>query len=115
MQIKVDDMVEIITGESRGIRARVLTVNHQTGKIIVEGVNLVYKHVQRSQRNPQGGRLSREMPIQASNALKVCEKCNQATRLGVRYDKSGSKERFCKKCSGGLGTLAPPKAAYAEK
>lgn len=115
MQIKVDDMVEIITGESRGVRGRVLTVNHQTGKIIVEGVNLVYKHVQRSQRNPQGGRLSREMPIQASNALKVCEKCSKPTRLGVRYDKDGGKERFCKKCGDGLGTLAPPKAAYAQK
>ena len=115
MQIKVDDMVEIIAGDDRNVRGRVLTVNHQTGKLIVEGVNLVYKHVQRSQRNPQGGRLSREMPIQASNVLKVCEKCSKATRLGVRYNKDGSKERFCKKCGGGLGTVSPPKAAYAQK
>jgi large subunit ribosomal protein L24 len=115
MQIKVDDMVEIIAGDDRKVRGRVLTVNHQTGKVVVEGVNLVYKHVQRSQRNPQGGRLSREMPVQASNVLKVCEKCNKATRLGLRYNKDGSKERYCKKCGSGLGTIAPPKAAYAQK
>ena len=62
MQIKVDDMVEIVTGDDRGQRGRVLTVDRTAGKMIVEGVNLVYKHVRRSQRNPQGGRLSKEMP-----------------------------------------------------
>ena len=114
MQIKVDDTVQIMTGDDRGVRGKVLNVNRDTGKIIVEGVNLVYKHVQRSQRNPQGGRLSREMPIQASNALLVCEKCSRATRLGLRYNKDGSKERFCKKCGGALGIVAPAKAAYAK-
>lgn len=114
MQIKVDDTVEIRAGDDRGVRGKVLDVNRHTNKIIVEGVNLVYKHVQRSQRNPQGGRLSREMPIQASNVLLVCEKCSKASRLGVRYNKDGSKERFCKKCGGGLGIVAPPKAAYAK-
>jgi large subunit ribosomal protein L24 len=115
MHIKVDDTVEVIAGDDRGVRGRVLTVNRQTGKIIVEGVNRVYKHVQRSQRNPQGGRLSREMPIQASNVLIVCEKCGAATRLGARYAADGSKERYCKKCGAGLGRIAPPKAAYAQK
>lgn len=114
MQIKVDDTVQIMTGDDRGVRGKVLNVNRDTGKIIVEGVNLVYKHVQRSQRNPQGGRLSREMPIQASNALLVCEKCSRASRLGLRYNKDGSKERFCKKCGGALGIVAPAKAAYAK-
>lgn len=115
MHIKVDDTVEVIAGDDRGVRGRVLTVNRQTGKIIVESVNRVYKHVQRSQRNPQGGRLSREMPIQASNALIVCQKCAAATRLGARYATDGSKERYCKKCGAGLGTISPPKAAYAKK
>ncbi len=115
MHIKVDDTVEIIAGDDRGVRGRVLTVNRQTGKIIVEGVNRVYKHVQRSQRNPQGGRLSREMPIQASNALIVCEKCSAAARLGARYAVNGSKERYCRKCGAGLGMISPPKAAYAQK
>jgi large subunit ribosomal protein L24 len=115
MQIKVDDTVEVIAGDDRGVRARVLSVDRQTGKLIVEGVNQVYKHVRRSQKNPQGGRLSKEMPVQASNVLMVCEKCTKATRLGVRYADNGSKERFCKKCGANLGQVSPPKAAYAKK
>ena len=63
MHIRIDDTVEITTGDDRGLRGKVLRVDHQAGKIVVEGVNRVYKHVRRSQKNPQGGRLSKEMPI----------------------------------------------------
>ena len=62
MHIRVDDTVEVMTGDDRGERAKVLKVDHNAGKVLVEGVNRVYKHVRRSQRNPQGGRLSKEMP-----------------------------------------------------
>ena len=115
MLIKVDDTVEIVAGDDRGVRGRVLSVNHSTGKIVVEGVNLVYKHVQRSQRNPQGGRLSREMPIDASNVMIVDPKSGQRTRIGVRYLDDGSKERYAKQTGTSLGTISPPKAAYARK
>ena len=113
MQIKVDDMVEVITGDDRGQRGRVLTVDRKKGKLVVEGVNLVYKHVRRSQRNPQGGRLSKEMPVRVSNVMLVCEKCNNATRIGTRYEKNGSKVRFCKKCGTTISEIAPAKKAYA--
>ena len=115
MFIRVDDTVEIIAGDDRGTRGKVLRVNRNTGKIVVEHVNRVYKHVRRSQKNPQGGRLSMEMPIQASNALLVCEACGAATRLGTRYLDDGSKERYCKKCGAGGGQVSPPKARYAKK
>jgi large subunit ribosomal protein L24 len=113
MQIKVDDMVEVITGDDRGQRGRVLTVDRQAGKLVVEGVNLVYKHVRRSQRNPQGGRLSKEMPVRVSNVMLVCEKCNKATRVGARYEKNGSKVRYCKKCGTTISEISPAKKAYA--
>lgn len=113
MKIKLDDTVEVITGNDRGVRGRVLNVDHEKRKVIVEGVNQVFKHVRRSQKNPQGGRLSKEMPIPASNVLVVCEKCNQATRLGARYETDGSKHRYCRKCGASIGQIAPPKAAYA--
>lgn len=115
MQIKLDDTVQVITGDDRGVRGKVLSVDRQAGKLVVEGVNLVYKHVRRSQRNPQGGRLSKEMPVCTSNVLIVCEKCNQPTRLGVRYANDGAKHRYCKKCGADLGQVAPAKAAYANK
>jgi large subunit ribosomal protein L24 len=115
MHIRVDDIVLVIAGDDRGVRGKVLSVDHHAGKLIVEGVNRVYKHVRRSQRNPQGGRLSKEMPVQASNVQLICESCSQAVRTGVRYQDDGSKERFCKKCGKNLGQIAPPKAAYAKK
>ncbi len=115
MHIRVNDTIEVITGDDRGQRARVLSIDREAGKVLVEGVNRVYKHVRRSQRNPQGGRLSKEMPVQISNVLLVCEKCSAATRTGARYLDDGSKERFCKKCGASLGEIAPPRGAYAKQ
>ena len=115
MHLRVDDTVEVITGDDRGQRGRVLSVDRQSGKLIVEGVNKVYKHVRRSQRNPQGGRLSKEMPVQISNVLFVCPSCGKAARTGARYTDDGSKERYCKKCGNSDGRISPPRAAYAKK
>ena len=74
----------------------------------------VFKHVRRSQQNPQGGRLEKEMPVSAANVMLVCSACGELARTGVRYLDDGSKERFCKKCSKGNGQIAPPKTAYAK-
>jgi len=115
MHIRVDDTVEVITGDDCGTRAKVLSVDRAAGKVTVEGVNRVYKHVRRSERNPQGGRLSMEMPVQMANVLLVCEACGAATRTGARYLDDGSKERFCKKCGAGVGQIAPAKARYAKQ
>ncbi len=115
MRIRVNDQVEVVTGEERGTRGRVLHVDHASSKVVVEGVNKVFKHVRRSQRNPQGGRLSKEMPVPASNVLLVCQACGKATRTGARYLDDGSKERYCKKCGAGNGQVAPAKARYAKK
>ncbi len=115
MWIRVNDNVEIIAGEDRGTRGKVLRVDRSTGKLVVEQVNRVYKHVRRSQRNPQGGRLSMEMPIPLSNTLLVCEACSAATRTGSRVLDDGSKERFCKKCGAGNGQIAPAKDSRAKK
>ncbi len=115
MHIKVNDTVEVITGDDQGARGRVLAVDHTAGKAVVQGVNRVYKHVRKSQKNPQGGRLSKEMPVQLSNVLLVCGACSAATRTGARHQDDGSKHRYCKKCGADNGQLAPPKARYAKK
>lgn len=104
----------VITGADRGIQSRVISIDRSTGKALVEGVNRVYKHVRRSQKYPQGGRLSREMPVQLSNLQFSCPSCGKPARLGVRIAKDGSKERFCKKCAAGVGELAPAKATSAK-
>lgn len=114
MRIKTGDLVEIIAGEGRGTkdrptRGKVLAVFPERNKIIVEGVNRVLKHVRRSQRNPQGGRLSKEMPISVSNVMLVCPQTNQRTRVGVRVNKDGAKERWCKVSGAAAGVIAQPK------
>lgn len=111
MHIRVDDMVEVISGDDRGTRAKVLKVDRSAGKLVVEGVNRVYKHMRRSQKNPQGGRLSKEMPVQLSNVKLVCTSCGKASRTGARLRDDGTKERYCKKCGAGIGVLAPPHKA----
>jgi large subunit ribosomal protein L24 len=115
MRIRVDDTVEVTAGDDRGVRGRVLSVDHKEGRLIVEGVNRVFKHVRRSQKNPQGGRLSKEMPVRISNVMLVCTHCDSPTRIGARYDKDGAKLRFCRSCGQSLGNIAPPRPAYASK
>jgi len=114
-KIRINDIVEVQVGTDADTRAKVLQVDHAAGKVIVEGVNRVYKHVRRSQKNPQGGRLSKEMPINISNVKLVCEKCSAATRIGARFLDDGSKERFCKACNAGLGQIAPANSNRAKK
>jgi len=109
MHIRVDDTVLIIAGDDRGVRGRVLSVDRSAGKLVIEGVNRVRKHVKRSQRNPQGGQLSKEMPVQLSNVQLVCRSCDKPARSGSRRLADGSKERFCKKCDAANGELSPPR------
>jgi len=115
MWIKVGDTVEVTTGDDIGVKAKVKAIDHAAGKVTVEGVNRVYKHVRKSQRNPQGGRLSMEMPVQMANVAVVCTRCSKPSRMGSRFAKDGAKERYCKKCGGSTGEISPPKAAHATK
>jgi large subunit ribosomal protein L24 len=120
MHVKNGDTVEVICGDDKGTKdsrkmARVLRILPKENKVVVEGVNRVYKHVRPSNKNRQGGRLSREMPISASNVLKVCDRCGRGVRVGFRFSDDGAKERFCKRCGSGLGTVSPPRAAHAKR
>ena len=111
MKIKVDDTVQVISGADKGAVGKVISVDHQSNKIVVEGVNKVYKHVRRSQKNPQGGRLHKEMPIYASNVMVMDE--GSPTRVGYRYLKDGSKERYAKATGNSLGVISGPNPKYA--
>jgi large subunit ribosomal protein L24 len=108
MLIRSGDTVEVQTGNAKGTRAKVLQVlpeKEGRRRIVVEGVNRVYRHIRKSQKNPQGGRLSKEMPIDASNVLVVCTACGKASRLGAKIATDGVKTRICRKCGADLGTL----------
>lgn len=113
MLIKTGDIVEVRTGNARGTRAKVLAVKSAKdggkpghgGSVVVEGVNRVYRHIRRSQKNPQGGRLSKEMPINASNVLVVCGGCGKAVRIGVKVAADGGRSRVCRACGHDLGVI----------
>ncbi|MBM3995568.1 MAG: 50S ribosomal protein L24 [Planctomycetes bacterium] len=120
MNIRKDDIVEVITGDDAGTaevrtRARVLRVIAEENKVVVEGINRVYRHLKPNRRNAQGGRLSKEMPISLSNVKLFCGNCQRGVRVGRRYLPDGRKERFCKKCGAGLGFLSKERPAYAQK
>jgi large subunit ribosomal protein L24 len=116
MKIKVNDTVEVIAGDDRGERGKVLAVNREKNTVVVEGVNKVYKHIRRSQKNPQGGRLSKETPVAASNLKVICEQTQKPTRVGYRYLDDGSKERFAKVSGATIGArVSPARDARAKK
>jgi large subunit ribosomal protein L24 len=113
MHIKSNDIVEVIAGDDKGKRGKVLRVDRAKGKLVVEGVNKVWKHLKPSRLNPQGGRLSKEMPMDASNVMLIDPTTNKPTRVGVRYLPDGTKERYAKKSGASLGRVSPPRAKYA--
>lgn len=113
--IRKDDIVVILTGDDKGKRGRVLRVLMKDNKVLVEGVNKVYKHLRPSRQNTQGGRLSKEMPVDISNVALVDPSTNKPTRVGVRYLPDGSKERFAKKSGTMLSKIAPANPKYAKK
>ena len=80
---------------------------------MVEGVNRVYKHVRRSQKNPQGGRLSKEMPISISNVLLVCTACGKPARTGARHRAGRREGTVLQEVQAAIGVIAPPQASRA--
>lgn len=98
--------------EEKGSVARVLKVMVDSDRVVVEGVNYVYRHVRRSQKNPQGGRVAKEAPIHVSNVMLYCAKCNGParvrTQVGEKTDARGKRRRetlrICKKCGEALGS-----------
>jgi large subunit ribosomal protein L24 len=109
MHIRKDDLVEVIAGDDAeaGRARRVLRVIPERNKVVVEGVNRVYKHLKPNRRTQQGGRLSKEMPIDVSNVNLYCTTCKRGVRIGKRLASDGRKERYCKKCGGNLGYIGP--------
>ena len=120
MHVHKDDIVEVITGDDAGgpkgrTTGRVLRTLPDKNKVVVEGINRVYKHLKPGRQNPQGGRLSKEMPIDVSNVLLYCSTCRRGVRIGRRYTKDGRKGRYCRKCKNSLGFLSKARKAYAGK
>jgi large subunit ribosomal protein L24 len=96
MYLKRNDLVVVISGVHVGRQGRVLRVLRDTDQVLVQGVNLRYKHLRRSQKNPQGGRIRKEAPLHVSKVQLVDPKTNQPTRVGFRTD-GGRKVRYARR------------------
>jgi large subunit ribosomal protein L24 len=104
MRIKKGDQIEVITGkpEYKGKRGEVIRVFPKEGRVVVQGINLRTKHqrqVQSQGKTVNPGIVKLEGPIDVSNVMVVCKKCNKPTRVGISRD-GGKAIRVCKKCGG---------------
>ena len=115
MHIKKGDTVQVIAGDDRGTTGVVLDVFVDQQRVLVEGVNKVYKHIRPSQRNPRGGRLSKEMPIHVSNVLLLNPELGRGVRTGVKTNANGDKVRVCKKTGRELGVLRKARTVVKAK
>jgi large subunit ribosomal protein L24 len=96
LRIKKGDMVIVLSGKYRGKKGKVLTVLSKEGKVVVEGVNVVKKHM-RPTRDFPGGIVEKLLPIYASKVMLVCPHCHEPTRAKMQLVE-GKKVRACRKC-----------------
>ncbi len=96
LKIKSGDTVRVIAGDHKGAEGKVVKVDREKNKAIVEGVNMVSKHTKPSAKSPQGGIVKKEAPIQISNIALVDTKTKQTTKVGMRIE-GDKKVRFSKK------------------
>ncbi len=98
MRIRKDDTVLVIAGKDKGKKGKIRFAYPDRGTVVVEGVNMIKKHVKAIRDVRQAGIIEREAPINASNVMLLCNKCNHPTRVGLRTLDDGSKTRVCKVC-----------------
>ena len=92
-RLKSGDLVEVVSGAEKGKRGKVLRVDRRARRIAVQGVNMVYKHLRKSQKHPQGGRIQLEAAFDVSNVLLVDPKSGKPTRVRMKVDGAGKKVR----------------------
>ena len=97
MRIKKSDQIQIISGKDKGKKGKVLRVVPEKLRVVVEGLNLVKKHMKPKRGGEKGQRVKIPMSVSVSNVMLVCPKCGKLTRVGFKLGKE-EKTRFCKKC-----------------
>lgn len=102
VKIKKGDQVKVITGKEAGKSGTVMSVDSEEGRVVIERLNMIKKHTKPNpKKNPQGGVIEREAPIDISNVMLVCPACGQPTRVGYRLLEGGGKVRKCRRASCG--------------
>ena len=102
VHVKTGDTVVVLNGKERGNKGKILAVSPKEGKVIIEGVNMVSKHVKPRRMGDAGGIVKAEGAMYASKVQIVCPRCGKPTRVGHKLYEDGTKERICKKCGESL-------------
>ena len=102
VHVKTGDTVVVLSGKERGKKGKILAVSPKEGKVIIEGVNMVSKHVKPRRMGDAGGIVKAEGAMYASKVQIVCPRCGKPTRVGHKLYEDGTKERICKKCGESL-------------
>lgn len=102
VHVKTGDTVTVLSGKERGKKGKVLAVSPKEGKVIIEGVNMVTKHVKPRRMGEAGGLVKAEGAMYACKVQLVCPRCGKPTRVGHKVQENGTKERICKKCGESL-------------
>ena len=102
VHVKTGDTVVVISGKDKGKKGQVLAVSPKEGKVIVEKVNMVSKHVKPRRMGEPGGIIKAEGAMYASKVQIICKHCKEATRVGHEFNAKGEKIRVCKKCGKAL-------------
>lgn len=97
LHIKKGDTVYVLAGEDKGRKGRVLSVDTDKNRAVVEGINIVSKSTKPSAKHPQGGIIKMEAPINISNLALLDPKSGKPTRVGIRIGENGEKVRYAKK------------------
>ena len=108
--VRKGDLVMVKAGVNRGRTGKILSVDTKNDRVIVEGVNVRYRHVKPTQQNPQGGRIQKEMPVHISNVMPVSPSTGKPTRVRFETREDGSKVRVAVKGGDVLSILKKPKA-----
>lgn len=95
--IRKGDMVQVLSGNSKGQKGRVLEMLVKQDRAIVEGINMISKHTKPNQANPQGGIVKQEAPIHVSNLLPICPETGKPTRVGRKLNDKNELVRYSKK------------------
>ena len=98
IHVKKGDMVQVITGKDAGKKGKILSVDQQKGRVIVEGINIVKRHTRPTRNNPQGGIMEREAALASSNVMIYCAKCKEPVRINKKFLADGKKIRVCNQC-----------------
>jgi large subunit ribosomal protein L24 len=98
VHVKTGDTVVVLNGKDRGKKGKILEVSPKEGKVIVEKVNLVSKHVKPRKMGEQGGIVKAEAALYACKVQILCPRCNKPTRIAHKICEDKSKDRICKKC-----------------